>query len=281
MADDVVQGDGVAAAQPRGQAHDGADLRGAVDDLARAAPDLLDADRGVVEADRVAAHVVQGDQLVDRPVLVDDEVRAPGSRAARRRARRGRRCHRRSGTCRRPCSARRSPSGPAGGSCPGRSGGGRRRASRRGAWRRRGSGAGRSRSLGRGRAAVGASDGRHRFGAVGADVEDVEPVPPAALPSAASRSRLALRSASDDLRRARGGRAPRPRRGARRSRSPRRRHGEQRDRDRRRAAHGQKSSPTACWPREARSLLYAPRNRPLACVAASLERGASSKTLAM
>ena len=39
-------------------------------------PDVLDPDRRVVEADRVAAHEPQRDELVDRAVAVDDEVRA-------------------------------------------------------------------------------------------------------------------------------------------------------------------------------------------------------------
>ncbi len=37
---------------------------------------MLDPDRGVVQADRVPAHDVQRYQLMDDPVLVDDEVGA-------------------------------------------------------------------------------------------------------------------------------------------------------------------------------------------------------------
>ena len=39
-------------------------------------PDVLDADRDVVEPDRVPAHPLQPHELVDRAVAVDDEVRA-------------------------------------------------------------------------------------------------------------------------------------------------------------------------------------------------------------
>ena len=255
MADDVAQGDGVAAAQPRGQAHDGADLRGAVEDLARAAPDLLDADRGVVEADRVAAHVVQGDELVDRPVLVDDEVRAHAraARAARRRARRGRRCRRPS----RKVSAGRVVLDDD------------LRALQAEAVQ----------------AVVAAGVGAHLVAALGAEgdraLDDRAGARPWGRDAAGRGFGGASTSTSSPCRRPRCPRRPRGRAwrcarprtpagwrsrwppaarsvGRRRSVAPAARgqaDGEQRDGDRCRAAHGQKSSPTAGLPREARSLL--------------------------
>ena len=52
------------------------ELARVAEDLAVARPDVLDPDRRVVEPDRVAAHDRQRNELVDRPVLVDHEVRA-------------------------------------------------------------------------------------------------------------------------------------------------------------------------------------------------------------
>ena len=55
---------------------------------------MLDPDRRPVQPHRMAAHDVQADELVDRSVAVDDEVRTGAGqlRAARRRARRRRTC---------------------------------------------------------------------------------------------------------------------------------------------------------------------------------------------
>ena len=68
--------DAVARLQPAREAQRRAQLLGAAEDLGVGVADVLDADRAVVEPDRVAADVPEADELVDRAVLVDDEVRA-------------------------------------------------------------------------------------------------------------------------------------------------------------------------------------------------------------
>ena len=89
MPDHVAHRDAVPAAQPRDQREHAVDLRSAGEDLligpAAGRPGLLhhlDPDRPVVDADRVAAHHVQRRLLVDRAVLVDDEVRAGAGQLA-------------------------------------------------------------------------------------------------------------------------------------------------------------------------------------------------------
>ena len=68
--------DAVPAHQPERQRERGSELRRVVEDLSVARADVLDPERRPVEPHRVAAHRVQTDELVDRPVPVDDEVRA-------------------------------------------------------------------------------------------------------------------------------------------------------------------------------------------------------------
>src|SRR3954447_24742544 len=83
MPDDLVPGDVIAVLKPPNEAQGRADLLAPIEDLlvgpVRALAgrlDHLDADRDVVEADRVATADRGRDELVDRPVLLDHVVRA-------------------------------------------------------------------------------------------------------------------------------------------------------------------------------------------------------------
>ena len=124
MPDHVRERDAVAVHQPERQLQRGAHLPWVVEDRRVARADVLDADRGPVEADGVAADRRQRDELVDRAVAVDHEVRARSRQlaAAPGRAHRTRTCStptRRS--CSR-CSARRSRAAGRAARCRGRSG---------------------------------------------------------------------------------------------------------------------------------------------------------------
>ncbi len=68
--------DAEAVLQPARERERGADHRPAAHDVGVRDADVLDADRRVVEADRVAAAPLQRHELADRPVAVDQEVRA-------------------------------------------------------------------------------------------------------------------------------------------------------------------------------------------------------------
>ena len=74
--DHVALGDVEARHEPARELERGRDLTRVREDPGRRAPDVLDADRRVVEADRVATADCQWHELVDRPVRVDHEVRA-------------------------------------------------------------------------------------------------------------------------------------------------------------------------------------------------------------
>ena len=76
VADHVTGADAVARLQPAGERERRGELRGAADDVGVGDPDVLDPDRGLVEPDRVAAAPLERDELVDRAVAVDQEVRA-------------------------------------------------------------------------------------------------------------------------------------------------------------------------------------------------------------
>jgi hypothetical protein len=79
VADHVAQRDAVPLSEPQGQPERCGELARVVEDLGVARPDVLDPDRRPVEPDRVAADRGERDELVDRPVGVDQEVRArPG-----------------------------------------------------------------------------------------------------------------------------------------------------------------------------------------------------------
>ena len=105
--------DAEAAAQPASQAQRGAQLARVAEDVGVAEADVLDADRRVVQADRVAAHERQRDQLHDasRRRRRRSASRGPGARAARRRARRARTSRRPRWSTGRPRCARRSTFG--------------------------------------------------------------------------------------------------------------------------------------------------------------------------
>src|SRR5579884_3283505 len=76
MADYVLDRDVEAAAQPAHQLETGSQLVAVAEDLSIAEADMLDSDRGPVQPHRVPAHGPERDQLVDRPRLIDHEVRA-------------------------------------------------------------------------------------------------------------------------------------------------------------------------------------------------------------
>src|SRR5438552_2975811 len=82
VADHVADLDVEAAREPGRELERGADLDLVVEDLPVARADVLDPDRDVVEPHRVPAHDVELDELVDRPVAVDDEVRAVSGESA-------------------------------------------------------------------------------------------------------------------------------------------------------------------------------------------------------
>ena len=94
VADHVGQRDAVPRHQPGGQRERDAHLRRVAEHLGVGESDVLDPDRDLVQPDRVPAHDVERHELVDRPVAVDDEVRARAGQlsAARRRERRLRTC---------------------------------------------------------------------------------------------------------------------------------------------------------------------------------------------
>ena len=89
--DHVPDPDVEAVDEPRRELQRGTDLRSVVEDLAVGRADVLDPDRDVVEADRVAAHDVQAHELVDRPVVAHDEVGAHARKLAELRVGRVRR----------------------------------------------------------------------------------------------------------------------------------------------------------------------------------------------
>src|SRR5215212_9905625 len=74
--DHVVARDRVATREPERQRKRGSELPGVAEDLTVARADVLDADRGPVQPDRVAADERQSHELVDRSVAIDDEVHA-------------------------------------------------------------------------------------------------------------------------------------------------------------------------------------------------------------
>src|SRR4051812_8909210 len=83
MSDDLAPGDVIALLKPPNEAQGRADLLAAIEDLlvgpVRALTgrlDHLDADRRLIEPDCVATADAQRDELVDRPILLDHEVRA-------------------------------------------------------------------------------------------------------------------------------------------------------------------------------------------------------------
>ncbi len=109
--------------QPEREAERCAHHRRVRQDLSVARPDVLDADRGPVHADRVATTDTQVHQLIDRSIGVDHEVRAdPGELAQMDRVRCERRPRAAERRCR-PCSARRSRAGRAGATSSRRSAG--------------------------------------------------------------------------------------------------------------------------------------------------------------
>src|SRR5579875_3948302 len=76
MTDHVAKSDVEAPHEPGRQLERRAKLGPVVEDLGVRGADVLDADRDVVEAYRMAAHHVERHELVDRSVPIDDEVRA-------------------------------------------------------------------------------------------------------------------------------------------------------------------------------------------------------------
>jgi hypothetical protein len=77
--DHLVARDSVATREPECQRERGGQLPRVAQDLLVARTDMLDADRGPVQSDRVSADEGQPHELVDRPVTVNDEVGAgPG-----------------------------------------------------------------------------------------------------------------------------------------------------------------------------------------------------------
>ncbi len=152
VADDVAELDPELLRQPERQLERGGELARVVQDVRVAVADVLDPDRRPVEADGVPAARGQVDELVDRPVRVDDEVRArPGqlvqlgvsgsrTRRSRRRSRSSRRC-----------SARRSRGDGRGATAPCRSAASSMRPSRTSASRRRRSASRRCADAGRSR----------------------------------------------------------------------------------------------------------------------------------
>ena len=76
VADHVAEPDVEAAHQPRRQRQRRRHLARVAQHLRVGHADVLDADRGPVEPDRVPAHHAERHELVDRPVGVDHEVRA-------------------------------------------------------------------------------------------------------------------------------------------------------------------------------------------------------------
>src|SRR4051794_23678384 len=76
VADHVRAPDPVARHQPARQRQGGPHLHRIGEHLLVRTAGVLDPDRRVVEPDRMAAHDRQRHELVDRPVAVDDEVRA-------------------------------------------------------------------------------------------------------------------------------------------------------------------------------------------------------------
>src|SRR5438132_5525128 len=75
VADHVSDPNSESTTEPSHQGKAGVHLMAIPKDLRIAEPDVFDADSSPVQADRVPAQDADRDQLVNRSVLVDDEVR--------------------------------------------------------------------------------------------------------------------------------------------------------------------------------------------------------------
>ena len=82
VADDVAEVDSVPRHQPAGELDRGGELSRVADHCGVARADVLDADREPIETNGVATADVKARELVDRPVPVDDEVRAGSGQLA-------------------------------------------------------------------------------------------------------------------------------------------------------------------------------------------------------
>ena len=82
VADHVARADPEAVLEPAREPQGGGELAAVAHHVGVGDADVLDPDRGVVEPDRVAAAPAQRDELVDRAVAVDQEVRADAGQLA-------------------------------------------------------------------------------------------------------------------------------------------------------------------------------------------------------